>query len=191
MSQPPDDRLKALWQGQETETSAMTLGALRALARNHGGQVRDRFLMLAVLVAVEVVVFGSMALRAPNDMVRLGDGVVLFGLAFMVWRQSRRWPGRLPEAEASADALIEFHRRELVRQRSSYGDMLLTAGPVIAGTLVLVYGLHLAHPERGARTFAPFFGLMAFWFVSAWFLQRRQARRLQAEIDDLDAMRRR
>ena len=41
MSQPPDDHLKALWQGQETETPVMTLQAVRALARNHSNHQRQ------------------------------------------------------------------------------------------------------------------------------------------------------
>ena len=42
MSQPPDDRLKALWQGQDTETPEMTAIAIRALARNYGDNLRGR-----------------------------------------------------------------------------------------------------------------------------------------------------
>jgi hypothetical protein len=189
MSQPPDDHLKALWQGQETETPTMTVQAIRALARNYGADVRDRFLIGAVLVAVEASVFGMMAWRAPNDMVRLGDLLVLFGLAFLIWRARARWPSRLPDTQASVGSLLDFHRAELERQRTSYGGMILSVGPMIVGLLVIVYGLHVARPHAGPKNFAPFFVLMALWFVAAWFVQRRQARRLQGQIDEVDALR--
>jgi len=191
MSQPPDDHLKALWQGQETETPAMTALAVRALARNHGTLVRDRYLILGALVAIEAAFFGHLAWRAPNDGVRIGSLIMLFSLAWIVWRLRRRWPGRLPDTTASADALIDFHRLELSRQRYSYGDMLVTAGPTFAGAAVLLYGLHMARPQAGLEKFDRFFALMAVWLIAAWFIQRRQARRIQSQIDEMDDLARR
>ncbi len=188
MSQPPDDHLKALWQGQDTETPAMTVQAIRALARNYGSDIRDRFLMMGILVAVEVLVFGSMAWKAPNDMARLGDMLVLFGLAFLVWRSLSKWPGRLPDTGASVETLIGFHRAQLERHRTSYGAMILSVAPMFLGLVVILYGFHLARPHAGARIFIPFLLLTALWFVCAWFMQRRQARRLQMQIDEIDAM---
>ena len=189
MTQPPDDHLKALWQGQERESSPMTLQAVRALARNHGAHVRDRFLMGAILIAMEAVVFGLMAWKAPNDVARAGDLVVLFGLAWMIWRVRAKLPSRVPDTAASLETLLDFQRAELQRQRMSYGDVMLNAGPMIVGLLILVYGLRLARPDADPRNFAPFFVLMAAWFVGAWLMQRRHARRLQEQIDEIDSLR--
>ena len=190
MSQPPDDHLKALWKGQETEHPTMTTQAIRALARNHGTHVRDRFAMGLVLIAVEAAFFGVMALRARNAWILGGDVAVLAGLVWMTWRLGRKLPGRLPGASASASALIDFHRAELERQQTNYRWLLLSAGPIIAGLLVMVYGFHVLRPQAGLTRFAPFFILLVSWFVAGWFIQRRQARRLRAQIDELDAMKR-
>jgi hypothetical protein len=189
MSQPPDDNLKALWRGQETETTTMTVEAIRALARNHGAHVRDKFLMGAVLVAIEALFFGVMAWRAPNNVARVGDVMVLAGLAWMIWRLQARLPGSLPAAGASAETLIDFHRAELQRQGRGYGDLMLIAGPMILGLLVLIYGMALTRPEAGLRNVGPILVLLGVWFVAAWFVQRRQARGLQDQIEELDRMR--
>ena len=188
MTHRPDDHLKALWQDQETETPTMTAQAVRALARNYGSDLRDRFLMMGIVVVVEVAAFGAMAWKAPNNMARLGDALVLFGLAFLVWRSLKRWPERLPDAGTSVGTLVEFHRAQLERQRTTYGDMLVTVAPVFLGLVVTLYGFHLARPHADPRNFAPFFVLSGLWFLSAWFMQRRQARRIQSQIDEIDAM---
>jgi hypothetical protein len=167
----------------------MTVQAIRALARNYGSDIRDRFAMMGIVVVVEVIAFGSMAWKAPNDMARLGDLLVLFGLAFLVWRSLTRWPGRLPDAGASVGTLIEFHRAQLERQRTTYGGMILSVAPMFLGLVVILYGFHLARPHAGLRNFAPFFLLSGFWFIAAWFMQRRQARRIQSQIDEIDALR--
>jgi hypothetical protein len=186
VSQPPEDHLKALWQGQDAETPAMTLQAIRALARNHAGHVRDKFLFGAILIAVEAVAFAPAVWRAPNNVARAGGVIILVGLAWMAWRMRQRWPSRLPDAKASVGTLIDFHRAELERQRTNYAWLLISAGPMICGMLVMVYGLRLARPNA---FLVPFFSLLALWFAAAWLIQRRQARRTQEQLDEVDAMR--
>jgi hypothetical protein len=190
VTQPPDDHMKALWQGQETETPTMTVKAIRALARNYGEGVRGGVLLGLTIVAFEAVVFGLQAWRAPNEVARAGDLIVLAGLVWFTWRIMRRWPTRLPETQASAQALVAFHRVQLERQQTRYANMMITVAPMIVGLLVLVYGLRLQAPQAPLARFAPFFILLCAWFVAAWFIQRRQARRLReqiAEMDDLAA----
>jgi hypothetical protein len=186
VTQPPEDPIKALWQGQHPETDRMTLQAIRALARTYTDGVRDRMLMTVALIVVETAIFGVLAWRAPNAPMRVGYLLVLVGLAWMAWRVWARRPGRLPGAESSAATLLDFHRKQLLRQRFSYGDMLVATGPTIAGLVVVIYGMHVLRPQAGWDKFGPFFVLMALWFVGAWIVQRRQARRLRDRIDEVD-----
>lgn len=58
MTQPTEDHLKALWRGQESETPAMTVIAVRALARNYADNIRGRIWLGVVLASIEVLVFG-------------------------------------------------------------------------------------------------------------------------------------
>jgi len=76
-----------------------------------------------------------------------------------------------------------------VRRRARYGWLLVSAGPAIAGLLISTYGFQLALGlGLPAWWLASFFGLLAMWFLAPWLLQRRQARQLQEQIDDLDQM---
>ena len=65
---------------------------------------------------------------------------------------------------------------------------MMATGPVLIGMVLLVYGMHLARPHADAAKFGPFWVLFAGWFVGAWFVQRRNARRLQQRLDELDAL---
>jgi hypothetical protein len=190
MTQPPEDQLKALWQGQDTETPTMTAMAIRALARNYGDHLRSRTWFGLGLVAFVVLIYGAYLKRAPNEIARAGDVIILAGLTWMAWRMLRRRPTRFLPPEASTTALIEFHRAELMRQRTSYGRILVTAAPLFFGAAMVVVGLQTSQPHASWTRTAPFFLLMALWFVLAYFVQRRQARRLAeqiAEMDDLAA----
>jgi hypothetical protein len=186
MTQPPDDQLKALWQGQETETPEMTAIAIRALARNYGDNIRGRIWLGLLLAAVEVVGLSIAVWRAPNGLLRAGWLIVLAGVGWMVWRVVSKWPTRLPPAEASAKALIEFHRAELERQPTNLGWLTVTVAPVFVGMFVTFFGMQKARPNMSLVNFAPVLVLIAAWWVAAVFIQRRLTKRLAEQIAELD-----
>jgi hypothetical protein len=188
MTEPSEDQLGALWRDQQEENSIMTAKAIRALARNHNDTVRDRQLLGYGIIAVEAVVFGWYALKAPNAIVRAGELLILMGLTWMVWRIWLRRPGRLPDVDASARTLVAFQRTELVRRTSSYTWMLVSAGPVVAGLMVMLAGLRTAHPAASDARLVTIFVLLGIWFVAGWFMQRRQSQRIRQQIEDLDAI---
>jgi hypothetical protein len=186
MSQPPDDHLKALWQGQDTETPTMTVKAMRLLVRNDRDHVRQGLLLGFGLIVFEAIAFGSMLRVARNDVMRAGEIIILAGLAWMAWRLWRRRPGRAPDPDATTQSLVAFHRESLVRRRGGYAWLMISAGPMLVGVLVLVYGERLASPGVSASRLIPFFTLFVLWFVVAWFINRRGSRRLQDQIDEMD-----
>jgi hypothetical protein len=188
VTQPPDHHLKALWQGQETETPTMTAQAVRALARNYSSNLRDSLMLVAGIAIIMTIPILWTAWKAPNNGIRVGELLVLAGVAWIFWRVRGRWPRRMPEPDASVDALIDFHLAQLTRQRVSYGDTLVNIGPMLAAIATLFYGIHSARPQAGLEKYWPFFGMVAVWAVMAWALQRRGIRRLQEQIDEIKAM---
>jgi hypothetical protein len=189
---PDTDAVQALWQGQEQESPTMTLQAIRMLVRNDRDHVRNGLLFGLVLIVVEAFAFGRFALTAKNDVMRAGELVVLVGLGWMAWRMWRRASAdrRLPDAAATTQTLIAFHRAQLARRRVGYGWMMVTVAPLFVGIAVAAYGGWLL--KRGPlANLVPIVALSALWFVAAWFMQRRQARKLQEQIDELDQMARR
>lgn len=188
MSQPPDDHLKALWQGQDTEASAMTTVAVRALARNYGDNIRGKIGIGLTIAGFEVLLFGMYALRAPNNVLRAGWLIMLAGIGWMTWRIVSKWPSRLPPAEASAQALIEFHRSQLERQRTGFTWLTLTAAPIFVGAFVALVGMQMARPNMSVANAAPVLVLIAAWWFAATVLQRRQAKRLAEQIAEMDEL---
>lgn len=190
MSQPPENEIKALWQAQETETSTMTLVAIRALARNYSDNTRGRLWIGIAVAAVEVLMFGLYAWRAPNDLLRIGYLIILAGVGWMTWRIGSKWPSRLPATETSTVALIEFHRAQLVQQQTGPAWITLTAAPIFAGMVVVMFGFQRMRPNMFLANAAPLIGLCLVWWVAAFVLQRRQARRLAEQIAEMDELRR-
>ena len=188
MAEPFEEPIKALWQDQQEERVTVTTIAIRALARNQNDSARDRLLVGYILIAFEAVVFGWFALKAPNALERAGEILILAGLAWMVWRFWLRRPGRLPDSDASVQTLLIFQRGELQRQKSSYIGLLISATPVIAGALITVASLKITRHGAPNASLAPVFALLGAWFVAGWFIQRRGSRRLQRQIEDLDAL---
>ena len=190
MSQPPDDHLKALWQGQDTESEKMTATAIRALARNYGDTLRGRIWLGFTFGIFEVLLFGVQAWRAPNGFIRAGDMILMAGGLWMIWRIVGSRPGRLPPPEASVATLIEFHRAELMRQPTGVSWAVVTVAPVFLGMAVVLVGLQRARPTASLANFAPVIALIVVWCIWAFVLQRRQAKRRAEQIAEMDELRR-
>jgi len=190
MSPPPDDQLKALWQGQETETKPMTVEAIRARAGAYRNRLRRGYLTASVLWAAETVFFAIAAWQARNGIIRLGDLLMIPALAWMIWRTRQRWPTALPETGASAAVLIDFHRNELIRQRFRLWTMAITLAPVLLAAGVMAVGMHTQEDDQLTLAhWGPLIALTAVWVVLLAWMVRRQQRKLQREIAELDATR--
>ena len=190
MTQPPEDHLKALWQGQDTETPEMTAKAMRVLARNYGDNLRGRIWLALTFGVFEVALFGLQAWRAPNDVMRAGDMIMMAGGVWMIWRIVVMRPRRLPPPEASTATLIEFHRAELERQPSNLSWMIVTTAPIFLGMFVALVGMQKARPNMSLANIAPVLLLIAVWCIGAFVLQRRQAKRRAEQIAEMDDLRR-
>jgi hypothetical protein len=189
MSQPPDDHLKALWQGQDTETKVMCVDAIRTRAARFTLRKRLSLLFGFALIAFEVVMFGRYALILPNVGARIGMLAVLVGLGWTTARFSLGWPGKFPDAKASGGTLLEFHRTELQRQEVNFASMMVTVGPLL---LAIVFSMALAvlnDPHRRWLNVTPVLALMAIWLVAVWFLSRRAERLRRKKLAELDATR--
>jgi len=125
--------------------------------------------------------------RAKDLLLRVGFGLVMAGLAYVVWHLlSKGSPGEADES-AGLSGWIEFRRRELVRQR----DLLSSVwrwyiGPLVPGMVVVIVAFGrfaLAH----GRSIIPVVAdalLIAAVFVAVGRLNATQ--KLQRQIDELD-----
>lgn len=189
MTQPPEDHLKVLWQGQKTETKPMSVDAIRARAARFTARRRWTFLFGLVLILAEIVIFGRYALILPGTAARVGMLAILVGLGWMIARFSLLAPQKFPDGTASGGSILEYHRSELQRSRETFGSLLVMVGPVLLGMVIFVVGATLTLPRRGFLNALPILALIVLWLVAAWWIVRRGEQKRQRKLAELEATR--
>ncbi len=186
-SDQSDQDLKALWRNQQMETGPMSIEQIHA--RAFQSRIQFRNLVEYVASALVVAIFGFYAVFFPHPVMKLGAVMTMVGTAVMAWQLHRRASSRILPPGAAAGASLTFHRAELVRQREALRSAFWWyIAPFAPGMTVFVAGMALAHPGASLGYLAPLAVLIAA-YLAAWFLLNRgAAKRLQAEIDDLDAL---
>jgi hypothetical protein len=94
------------------------------------------------------------------------------------------------EQYATAAATFGAAIERLARAYEADADVrrdLIQEGPMLAGLAVLTVGLHLARPGSSLMRVLPIAVLAALWVAGAWWTQRRHAKRLQQQIEEVDA----
>lgn len=185
-----DRRVKELWQSQPTEGIRMSVDQIRVSAgmfqrKIHWRNVRE------YVTAIALVVFFSFEFgRAGDLLVRIGFGLLIAGISYLIWHMLSKGPWRpLPE-DTALSSCIDFQRRQLEQQR----DLLNSVwrwyiGPLIPGMAVLLFAFgranpgHLKHPSLVVVPEAIFFVVVA---VAIAKVNGRAASRLQRQIDELN-----
>lgn len=182
-----DQDLKALWRNQQMETGPMSIEQIHARAFQSRIQVRN--LVEYAASALVLGIFGFYAVFFPHPLMKLGAVMVMVGTAVMAWQLHRRASARILPPGAAAGASLAFHRAELVRQRNALRSAFWWyIAPFVPGMTMFVAGMALARPGTSPGHLAPL-GVLIGAYLAAWFLiNRGAAKRLQAEIDDLDAL---
>ena len=185
-----DRRVKELWQSQPTEGVRMSIDQIRVSAgtfqrRIHWRNVRE------YVTAIALIAFFSFELwRAGDMLVRIGFGLIIAGIFYLIWHLLSKGSLRPLPQDAGLSSCIEFQRRQLEQQR----DLLTSVwrwylGPLIPGMAVLLFAFgranpgHLKHPVFVLLPEAMFFVAVS---VAIAVVNGRAARRLQRQIDELE-----
>jgi len=169
----------------------MSVEQIQASAGSFQRRIQWRNAREYVAAIAVVVFFGWEFSRTPDLLARIGFGLMIAGMFYMVWALLSRGSGRALPEDAGRSSFIEFRRSELVRQR----DLLSSVwrwylGPLIPGMAVLL-AMSFNHAIRGGHTFPVVFVALFAVFIAAVFagiarLNGRAARKLQRQIDELD-----
>ena len=182
-----DRQVMELWQNQTTEGVRMSVEQVRLEAGRFQSRIKWRNVREYVAGLAVTAFLGYEFSRAKDLLLRVGFGLVMAGLAYVVWHLlSKGSPGEADES-AGLSGWIEFRRRELVRQR----DLLSSVwrwyiGPLVPGMVVVIVAFGrfaLAH----GRSIIPVVAdalLIAAVFVAVGRLNATQ--KLQRQIDELD-----
>src|SRR5687767_3044476 len=142
--------LKSLWQSQEPEETPMALDEIRIHAGRFQRRIRFRNAIEYAAGLIVVPAFAAWAWTAPDVITKAGAALTVIGALFCLWQLHVRGGAR-PAPEASAAALLDFHRRELVRQRDALRSVWLWyLGPFVPGMLLIQLGDFLTPPKNPA-----------------------------------------
>ena len=177
---------QSLWQGQAVTGAAMTVDELQQRARYLERRVERRNLREYIAAVVVLFMFGAIAWKAPLPLIRAGAVLTRAATAFIVFHLSRYGTARIMPADLGLTGCLQFHRRELERQR----DLLRGAWkwyllPFMPGLILMCLAPVLAHPEHPWRAFWPFAGTLVF-VVFVGELNRRAAIKIQTIIETLE-----
>ena len=186
----PDD-LGEVWRTQNVEHTQMTINEIREKARKFQRKIYFRNLRDYVAIAVVAAFFGYSMGKYP-PLMRAGAGLCIAGMLYVAYQLHRRGSAKTLASDLAPASCLDFHRRELERQR----DLLRVVwswylGPMIPGLVLLVAGAVLANPAHSTLAWAfggVYSAAVALVFYLVAKLNRWAAQGLQRQIDELDAM---
>lgn len=192
--------MTSVWQNQPVERVEMSLEQLRRKAQKLQKRVLWRNLREYAASAIVIGAFGYTLWIAPPALIRTGCGLVIAGTLFMVYTLHKKGSAHTVPAELAFRTGVEFHRKELERQcdllRRVWSWYLLPFVPGLAVFLAGLFRQTMQQPNAAAHagvivaTFAVTAALGALVFVGIGKLNQWGARKLQREIDALNALER-
>ncbi len=187
-SQAPDGDVARLWQTQ-TDGGPMKLSDIRTHAAKFERQIHWRNLAEYGAAVIVVAGFSWILWNGPHVLVRIGAALILAGTVYVIyWLHARGSVSAMPE-NLALTTCQEFDRAQLLSQR----DLLRSIWiwyllPFVPGVLVLLIGRAAAEPSRAPRV-AMAAIVCVLVFLGIGWLNGRVARKLDREIEALDAAR--
>ena len=192
MSDPSseDNTMKQLWQNQPTEGVRMSIAEVQAKASAFHSKIWWRNIREYAAAAFVVLFFGYRMLGVTDLLVRAGMALIIAGTCYLTWQLHLRGSSRQLPKEAGLSSFIEFQRRELIRQR----DMLTSLwswylGPLLPGLVLMIVAIGRADPGHLQHIWLvteAYLAAILLVFLAIDRLNKRAARRLQRQIDELD-----
>ncbi len=192
------DHAKSIWKNQPIEPVVVSLAELRNKVKKFERRVFWRNLREYGASVIVVAGFGFYIWKFPTPMARFGCVLVIAGVLFVVYTLHKRGASRSVPAELAFYDCLEFHRKELERQRDLLRDVwtwyLL---PLVPGLVVFLLGIYQWRMKQpGASVYAHFimikFGfttvVCAVVFIGIGLLNQWAARKLQRKIDALNSL---
>ena len=197
----PNLELRELWHSQQLEGKELSMEAIHGRVSTLERKIKIRNGIEYAGALVVLLSFGYQIFEGENVYVKVGALLITLATLLVVYfLRTRGSAADMPE-ELGRAASLDFYRASLERQRDLHQSVwywyLL---PFVPGVAVSLFGfavrdgaiLNQAAPiaERGDATDAAsilmFVGFIAavFFFVAA--LNKRRARKLQAELDALE-----
>ena len=189
---PPFD-IKAMWKNQPRAVTPLAPEIIRRNAKRLQRR-RLRILIQETVGAIAVVVYFGLYIRiVPGPLLKMGMGLTILCLVFYVWCLFvLARPRRVPDG---ATACLDFHRRELERQRDLCRGVWRWALLPFIPAMALVYaGRWVAVPSIGSHVWIDHLFVIAGVVVSlegfalVWLWNLHRADKWQDQLDELDGL---
>jgi hypothetical protein len=187
-----------VWQNQPTEAFKMSAAELHLKAQKFEKRVSWRNLREYAAGAILIPLLGFGIWLYPSILMRTGHVLLIAGTLFVLWALHKRGAARTVPPGLEFCSSLEFHRKELQRQRDLLrGIWWWYLFPLVPGMFVLKLGFleqELKGPNASAHVGAIVirFGvdivITVLFFVGIGWLNHRAANKLQLRIDALDAL---
>ncbi|MBZ5590618.1 MAG: hypothetical protein LAP39_00165 [Acidobacteriia bacterium] len=146
--------------------------------------------LFAVILVVGVLLFlMSKDASFRSGAGRTAGGVIIAVALYMIGQVYRKGSIGAVPPEATSSVARGYYRTQLERQRAALRSVWSWyAGPMLAILLTFALQVPFAHPDEPAlwSRSAPFVLLSLLWSVGFAYISRREAHKLQREIDALD-----
>jgi hypothetical protein len=168
----------------------MSIAEVHAKASAFQSKIFWRNIREYAAAAIVVLFFGYRFACTADTFIRAGMALIIAGTCYLVWQLHVRGSSSELPSEAGLSSFIDFQRRQLIRQR----DMLAHLwswylGPLVPGLVVLMVAIGRLNPRHLPYVWlmtALNLGIVLAVFLGVAWLNKRAARSLQRQIDELD-----
>ena len=166
----------------------MSIDEIRTRARNFDLKIRRRNLREYIAAALIAAAFTFFAWHSPSTIIRVGHALVAAGALYLGYQLHRRASSKTVPRELGAMGCLDFHLRQLERERIFLDNSWKWGIGLIPGLIVVMAGAIAAGYLAKAL---PFLLITCLW-IGTWLWMmlkrnKRKARTLQREIDELRA----
>jgi hypothetical protein len=177
----PDHDIQRLWHEQPREEQPMAIEEIRSRAKWNERKVRRWNIFTAVVIVLVIAVESWQVWRETFLPERVGDLLSMAALIYVAY-QFRGYAAQSMPGGLGLTSSVDFYRQQLAHQRDLADHPWRYLVLFIPGVSLSLLGRSFDRPvEQTAMVVA--FGVALFLTV-AW-VNRRTARRLQHEIDQL------
>ena len=189
----PSD-IREIWQSQQVEGIQMPLEEIRQKAGKFRSKILRRNLREYVAALAVIVFFGYCFVHSHDALSRAAFGLNIAGMLYVVYQLHMRGSARSLPADWGLESCLEFHRRELERQRDLLrGVWRWYLGPLVPGLVLIEVGIwrgKVGNVSHAAVSLILIILGVAAVFVLIGKMNQRAAAMLQRRIDELDALQR-
>lgn len=190
----PEDHARISWQNEGTAMPLPSIEELHARADRFRRKIRRRNLVEYTGGAIIIAFFAVLMVVLPLPAMRTGLLTAIVGVCVVLWQLHKRGAPLSPPEHGGQVPLLEFQRRELVRQRDALDSVFswyllpLVPGMLLVHSAPLIDGWLLGQMD-GADSPVSGIALGMLIFGVVYWLNKRGARKLQGRISEIDALR--